>query len=29
MGDFIKELVCTMAGDEEISTAELLEELAK
>ena len=28
MGDFIKELVCTM-GDEEISMAELLEELAK
>jgi len=29
MGEFIKELVCTMGQDEEISTAELLEELAK
>lgn len=29
MGDFIKDLVCTMGQDEEISTSELLEELAK
>jgi len=29
MGDFIKDLVCTMGQDKEISTAELLEELAK
>ncbi len=29
MGEFIKDLVCTMGQDEEISTAELLEELAK
>ena len=29
MGEFIKDLVCTMGEDEEISTSELLEELAK
>ena len=29
MGEFIKDLVCTMGQDEEISTSELLEELAK
>ena len=29
MGEFIKELVCTMGQDEEITTNELLKELAK
>ena len=29
MGESIKDLVCTMGQDEEISTSELLEELAK
>ena len=29
MGEFIKDLVCTMGQDEEITTAELLKELAK
>ena len=29
MGEFIKDLVCTMGEDEEITTAELLKELSK